>query len=184
LGLPIESINYSDDDIIVEDADGDGYYNWGLGPKPVGCPSWIPDEPDRDDSDSTKCSMDEYGHLGIIYQRPTYILTQDDNNLSHDVILPNEIIIPNGRTYTLYGPMGGIGSASITVENGGKLIIDGGVWANAKLFLHPGSELVLKNGGKIYMSAGRTFDAPSGCQVTIENGEICGPYIMKSEKWQ
>ena len=78
----------------------------------------------------------------------------------------------------------GIGCASITVESGGKLVIDGGVWANAKLNLNSGSEIIIKNGGKIYLSASRTFNAPLGCLVMIENGEINGPYIKKSSKWQ
>ena len=78
----------------------------------------------------------------------------------------------------------GIGCASITVESGGKLVIYGGVWANAKLNLNSGSELIIKNDGKIYMSAGRTFDAPTGCIVTVENGEINGPFIKKSSTWQ
>jgi hypothetical protein len=78
----------------------------------------------------------------------------------------------------------GIGSASITVESGGKLIIDGGIWANAKLYLNSGSEVIIKNGGKIYMSSSMIFNAPFGSEVTIENGEICGPYIKKSTIWQ
>ena len=94
------------------------------------------------------------------------------------------ITIPNGRTYTLYGSMIGIGSASITIKSGGKLIIDGGIWANAKLYLSPGSELIIRNGGKIYMSSSKNFYAPIGCKVTVENGEINGSYKIKSAIWQ
>lgn len=184
LGLPLESLNYSDDDIIVEDADGDGFYNWGLGNKPDGCPSWIPDTPDGDDSDSTKYYMDTYGHLHNIVQRESWTLTSDNNHYSNNIQNYGDIIIPYGRTYTLYGSMIGIGSASITVESGGKLIIDGGIWANAKLYLNSGSEVIIKNGGKIYMSSSMIFNAPLGSEVTIENGEICGPYIKKSTIWQ
>lgn len=184
LGLPVASLNYSDDDIIVEDADGDGYYNWGLGNRPSTCPSWIPTERDGDDSDSTKCSMDEYGHLHNISQRDPSILTSDISNYSTNILQGGDIIIPYGRTYTLYGSMIGIGKASIIVKNGGKLIIDGGIWANAKLYLESGSEVVIRNGGKIYMSASKIFDAPLGCIVTIDNGEINGPFKIKSSAWQ
>ena len=184
IGLPIASLNYSDNDIIVEDADGDGYYNWGLGSKPASCPSWIPDDPDRDDSDSLKYIMDAYGHLQDILQREPSTLTSDVSNYSTNVLQGGNIIIPYGRTYTLYGSMIGIGHASITVKNGGKLIIDGGVWANAKLYLESGSELIIRNGGKIYMSASKNFEAPLGCLVAIENGEINGPFKIKSSQWQ
>ena len=42
---------YTDDDIRCVDLDGDGYYNWGIGPKPATCPDGCPDENDCDDSD-------------------------------------------------------------------------------------------------------------------------------------
>jgi hypothetical protein len=47
----IESYKYSDDDIRCVDEDGDGFYNWGIGPKPATCPDDCPDEADCDDSD-------------------------------------------------------------------------------------------------------------------------------------
>lgn len=40
-----------------------------MGPKPVSCPSWVPDEPDGDDSDYTKGPMDEYGWLRDIHKK-------------------------------------------------------------------------------------------------------------------
>ncbi|WP_203532672.1 PKD domain-containing protein [Draconibacterium halophilum] len=43
------------------DADGDGYYWWGLGEKPANCPP-CPDLADGDDSDATKGPLDEYGY--------------------------------------------------------------------------------------------------------------------------
>jgi hypothetical protein len=182
--LPITSMNYSDNDIIIEDADGDGYYTWGLGSKPADCPSWIPAQPDADDSDSTKYYMDEYGYLHDVPQREPCTLTVDCNNYSENLAQYNSITIPYGCTYTLFGSMIGIGNASIIVENGGKLIIDGGIWANAKLYLNSGSTLEIKNGGKIYMSSTRNIEAPIGSIVNIENGEICGPYVKKSAVWQ
>ncbi len=48
-------------DVTCEDADGDGYYWWGLGEKPANCPE-CPDLADGDDSDPTKGPLDEYGY--------------------------------------------------------------------------------------------------------------------------
>ncbi len=47
--LPVMSKLYDDDDIRCVDLDKDGYYNWGVGPKPETCPE-CPDEGDCDDS--------------------------------------------------------------------------------------------------------------------------------------
>ncbi|WP_157493802.1 PKD domain-containing protein [Draconibacterium sediminis] len=47
--------------VICDDRDGDGYYWWGLGPKPANCPP-CPDLADGDDSDATKGPLDEYGY--------------------------------------------------------------------------------------------------------------------------
>ena len=46
---PITSQLYEDTDIACLDVDGDGYYNWGIGPKPANCPS-CPNDEDSDDS--------------------------------------------------------------------------------------------------------------------------------------
>lgn len=67
---------FSDSDIVVEDLDGDGYFNWGIGPKPAHCPAWVPDEPDGDDSDYLKGPMNEYGYcaeLDSLRKRYIYI---------------------------------------------------------------------------------------------------------------
>ncbi len=47
-------------DIRCVDSDNDGYYSWGIGPKPRHCPE-SPDEPDGDDSDPCIGPMNEYG---------------------------------------------------------------------------------------------------------------------------
>lgn len=53
---------YDDMNVSCVDRDEDGYYNWGLGPKPDQCPS-CPDQPDGDDSDPCLGPMDAYGHM-------------------------------------------------------------------------------------------------------------------------
>lgn len=41
---------FSDNDIICEDADVDGYFFGGTGPKPESCPRYAMNEADFDDS--------------------------------------------------------------------------------------------------------------------------------------
>ncbi|MDX8339535.1 PKD domain-containing protein [Draconibacterium sp. IB214405] len=48
-------------EVQCTDADGDGYYWWGLGEKPANCPP-CPDLADGDDTDPTKGPLDEYGY--------------------------------------------------------------------------------------------------------------------------
>lgn len=43
---------YTDADIRCVDLDKDGYYNWGIGPKPETCPEGCPDEIDCDDNNN------------------------------------------------------------------------------------------------------------------------------------
>lgn len=59
-GTPVVS-GYSDNDVVCEDLDGDGYYNWGIGQKPSHCPS-CPDLPDGNDYNPNIGGMDRMGH--------------------------------------------------------------------------------------------------------------------------
>ncbi|MFV0590853.1 MAG: PKD domain-containing protein [Draconibacterium sp.] len=57
---PVTSI-VNDYQVQCTDADGDGYYWWGLGEKPANCPP-CPDLADGDDSDPTLGPLDQYGY--------------------------------------------------------------------------------------------------------------------------
>jgi hypothetical protein len=57
--------NWDASDIQCLDNDGDGYYNWGIGPKPAQCPP-CPDERDGDDNDAGIGPMDSYGFCKVI----------------------------------------------------------------------------------------------------------------------
>ncbi len=63
---PITSMNYDDSDILCTDADNDGFYFWGIGPKPPHCPPcpWLED---GDDSDPLTGPMDENGFTDQIF---------------------------------------------------------------------------------------------------------------------
>ncbi|MHC5074686.1 MAG: C1 family peptidase, partial [Planctomycetota bacterium] len=59
---PVSSLEYDEADILCTDNDGDGYYTWGIGPKPSHCPD-SPEEADGDDSDPCIGPIDEYGNF-------------------------------------------------------------------------------------------------------------------------
>lgn len=165
----ITCMNYNDSDIICEDADGDGYYFWGIGPKPSNCPSWVPDDPDGNDSDINYGPMDEYGHLE---QLACGLTIDTQTSYTGSQTLSCRLGIVNGGILTISGTTTMSGNATIRVCEGGILIVDGGTIENADLALVPGCTLILRNGGIINLAAGKTFEAPIGAIVTIESGEI------------
>ena len=179
LKTPINSMNRTDNDIVIEDEDGDGYYNWGIGPKPSFCPSWIPDERDGDDSDPTIHFMNSFGNFPEVYTFPigTDIL-YNNTTISNNESLSSNIEIYHGVTLTITG-------AAYCLENvkikncGGTIIVDGGVLANADIELVPPCSLIIKNGGSIYMKKNKDLIIPTGCIFEIEEGQVCKPYCRK-----
>lgn len=160
---------HTDSDIICEDADGDGYYCWGLGPKPSHCPSWVPDTPDGDDSDINYGPIDTYGNLqalasGTTINTPVFYST--NNTITQHLGVVNGGVITVEATTTMSG------DGKIRVCEGGKLIVDGGTLQNADLELVPGCQVIIKNNGNIYMANGKTFNAPEGVIVDIPYGSV------------
>lgn len=56
-------------DVVCEDRDGDGYYYWGIGPKPANCPD-CPDLADGDDSNPNLGPLDEFGYCILLNGAP------------------------------------------------------------------------------------------------------------------
>ena len=165
----ISSLVYNDSDIVIEDADGDGYYYWGPIGKPSHCPSWVPDTPDGDDSDINYGPIDAYGNLQAL---PTGITINTPTTYSSNTSTSYHLGIVNGGKLTITGTTSLTGNGKIRVCEGGILEIDGGTIQNADLELVPGCQVIVKNNGKIYMASGKTFDAPEGAVVDIPYGSI------------
>ncbi len=66
---PVNSMTLNDSDILCTDNDGDGYYFWGVGPKPTHCPA-SPDESDGDDTDPCFGPMDDFGNVLSVTPTP------------------------------------------------------------------------------------------------------------------
>ena len=166
---PITTMNYTDADIVCGDADGDGYYFWGLGPKPAHCPSWAPETPDGDDHDINYGPMDKYGHLASL---PDGITIKTAVPYETDSTTTKRIGIVENGTLTITGTTTLAGDAKIRVCEGGTLIVDGGTLNNAKIELVPGGHLIVRNNGTINMAMEEDFEAPIGAIVDIEHGSI------------
>lgn len=79
---PMQSLkqNYA---VQCVDNDRDGYYWWGLGPKPANCPA-SPAEPDGDDSDATRGPIDTNGNFIDLNALPVADFNADKTALSAD----------------------------------------------------------------------------------------------------
>lgn len=167
---PVYSYTKTDNDIICEDADGDGLYFWGIGPKPNNCPFWVPDTPDGDDSDINNGSLDEYGNL--INLSPSGITIDTSITYNTNNTISSRIGVVKNGILTITGISTMTNDAIIRVCENGTLIIDGGTLQNAKLELIPGSHIIIRNNGVINMASGNCFEASKGVVLDIDYGNI------------
>lgn len=169
-GYIIDSINLNIQPRCV-DADGDGYYNWGLGPKPSSCPSCANDTADADDSNPHLGPMDEFGTIDLVTTysyNPTIInLNTTWNSLTK---LCGDLIVQSNATLTLTDTLIMPYHSDIIVQNGGKFIIDGGYVENGNVIVKATSSLELKNNAiiikdfndEILIEIGGVFDSEVG----------------------
>ena len=165
----ITSLNYSDSDIVCEDRDGDGYYYWGIGAKPATCPSCAPNEPDGDDSNPNLGPMDEYGNCAAITPLVENITTSQ--TWSTNKTLCKNIAIQTGVTLTITATAFS-SSHTITIKNGGKLILSGGVIDDGYVIAQSGSELTISNNGKLLLGNYEALDIQLGAIFNLGYGEV------------
>ena len=162
----ISSLIYSDNDIDVTDADGDGYYFWGVGDRPASLPSWVPILQDGDDSNENYGPLDYCGHLSIIdvdYASPLEITTY--TMWTTPQYFCRNIIVGNGGVLEIKNEIGIHKDCHVEVLEGGKLILNGGSLHNASVIIRDGGEGLLTNNGKISGQSGNT--------LILENGALC-----------
>jgi len=167
---PVYSNTMTDQNIVCEDADGDGYYFWGIGQKPANCPNWIPNTPDGDDSNIDLGQMDPLGNITNLYPSGKTIKASETYNIN--MSLSERIGIVNNGVLTITSTINMSEGGKIRVCEGGILIIDGGTLQYADITMIPGSTLIMRNNGRINLAPGINFDVPKGVIINIESGEI------------
>jgi hypothetical protein len=174
LNVPITTTSYTDSDIVISDRDGDGYYFWGIGPRPSFCPSYVPTKPDGDDSNSLLGPMDQYGYCENINpnERDTiYIVSNDTISASKNVY--NHYVITGTGTLTVRDSMNFYNGSTIRIENGGKLFVNNNAVMNkVDISLDSGASVTLDEGGLIHLLHNKSLSVPLGATVRIENGAI------------
>lgn len=170
--MPITSLNYTANDVVCADADGDGYYFWGLGPKPASCPSWVPDTPDGDDSNYAYGPMDEYGHLAVLNPDANdtiYITTAE--TWSTQRYLYRHVVIKSTGSLTITSPVTAYNGEKMIIESGGTLTMSGASLSNADLTVKSGAHVYINNGG-IHTHSGKDFVIPQGALMRMSQGRI------------
>lgn len=144
----VHSLRYTNKDIVVEDADGDGYYFWGIGERPSSLPNWIPAESDGDDSDPTKGPLDSFGNLRDIKPSDNLheiYITSPTTWSSFEYCIPT-VYVESGATLTITGNICLNQNSRIFVKSGGKLILNGAHLTQASVKIYSGGKLEIKNG--------------------------------------
>lgn len=165
---------FSESDIICEDADGDGYYFWGLGQKPSFAPEGIPDVPDGDDSNPLLGQMNQYGFCEDLNPatRPVEIIsvTQATSGMASQY---SHIEVTNNATWTICHNRTFYNGARITIRNGSSIILtNGAILENVEIIMESGATLKILENGKIHLRDGIMFGHPVGAVVEVEYGEI------------
>lgn len=172
--LPIKRLGHSDNEIVCEDRDGDGYYNWGIGEKPTHCPSWVPDIPDGDDSDYSKGPKNEFGFCYNIPEHINDTIYIHSNKIwDTERFVYSHVVIDNDATLTIKNKIHFYNGVNFILK-GGNLIVDNGELLNAGVIVanNSASNVLIKNGSIIHMSDGRDLSIPIGNSMKIDNGEI------------
>ena len=168
----VTSSVWSDSDIICEDADNDGYYFWGVGSKPDNCPICCPDTPDGDDSNPELAEMDNYGNF-VTYTFP-YPTTNISSNTTWDTDTTHcgNIVVTNNAILTITAQLTMNPAAKIIVQNGGTLIVDGGIIINAKVDVQNSAKIQLLNNGTLYLKQMGNLNVELGAEAEIDYGRI------------
>lgn len=171
---PITSMNHDNNDIVSMDYDGDGYYFAGINTVPGFIPRY-PGGIDNDDSNDDYALIDSYGNLQRIipsnlninnYTVSTQYFPYND----YRGFIPYNLTIKSGGNFIVKENFKFYKDATVTIEAGGKMTIDGCTLEQADITVKPGGELTLINNGHIILKKGDDMNAEKGSIVNINNG--------------
>lgn len=169
----VVSPNYDDSDIIVEDADNDGYYFWGIGEKPENVPSWAQEKADGDDSNPLYGALDAFGNLeNISLASYPDIVINADTVWNEDNYVYNNVRIVSGGKLTVSADVKKYSTSSIIVESGGELVIDGGTITHGNTIVKDNGTMSIIGGGEIRLSDSNNFKVEQGGVFNQEFGKV------------
>lgn len=169
----VSSLRYDANDVKVTDADGDGYYVWGLGPRPTTVPSWVPAQQDGNDRDPNKGPIDRYGHMEDLNPETNGpLFVKEELNWATRGHVHCMVYVQSGGVLRITNQITMHEKAKILVANGGKLIVDGGLLEQADIKIFSGGSLELLDGGIIRMGDSDAFESEQGAVMLLDEGSI------------
>ena len=188
IDTPITSLLYDDSDIDCADNDGDGYYNWGIGPKPATCPN-CPDEEDCDDSSPLIGPYNEKYECMVLCENYAYSSTPEyiteETLWGSETYIDHDVIVENGGVLTIENTVFMGEYTKIIVKPGGKLILDyravltglcGSMWQGIEVWGNKNAHQYEVNGsyqqGYVELKNG----------ATIENA-VCALELWRPDYW-
>ena len=167
------SLTHSDEDIVVEDEDGDGYYFWGIGERPQFTPTWAQSEPDGDDSNPAYGPIDKFGFLKPITTDSFPNVIIDSTVVwNNDNYLYNDVRVVDGGKLTISANIMKYPTSTIFVESGGELVVDEGSIVRGCIVVSSSAKLSLIDGGKILLEEPNFFKMEEGGVLDIKSGYL------------
>lgn len=111
--------------IICQDLDGDGYYNWGIGPKPASCTSTLPEDCD-DSNPGLGPSKPDYSCTCLLNYSMDTLYLDGTNFWDSEIAINKPVVIRNGASLKITKTIYFHYNSTLIVRPGGSLIIDGG----------------------------------------------------------
>lgn len=189
IDTPITSMLYDDSNIVCVDNDGDGYYNWGIGPKPATCPN-CPDEEDCDDSSPLIGPYDEKYECRILCENYVYSSTPEyiteETLWGSETYIDHDVIVENGGILTIENTINMGESTKIIVKPGGRLILDyravltgmcGNMWQGIEVWGNKNAHQYEDGNGQY---AQGYVELNNG--ATIENA-VCALALWRPDHW-
>ncbi|MCF8228444.1 MAG: T9SS type A sorting domain-containing protein [Bacteroidales bacterium] len=141
ISTPVSLHDTSGITINCYDKDNDGYYWWGIGPKPDTCPT-CPDQRDSNDNDPFFGPYDSCYNETCNYQYNTQAIhITSDTTWDSAMIVQNTIYVDSGYSLTIRSEVKFVEHSGIIVKQGGKLNIYGGKLTKACHELWKGIEV-------------------------------------------
>lgn len=176
IDMPITSRHLTEADIVCEDADGDGYYFWGIGPAPSSLPEWAPREEDADESNWGIGPMDENGFVRWDDHSAPSIVIDHDTIITCDKTIFRHYEVTNNATLTITGNWYFIREYELWLDYGCKLKVDGGHLYKARLKMEDNCYVEIDHGGGIMINHNDSdltdgiYEFPLTCTLNIKNG--------------
>lgn len=171
---PMQISNISENDIICEDTDGDGYYYWGIGPKPAIAPSNIPDEEDGDDSNPLLGPMDEWGNcMDLNPDHREIQIISADKTITKTCDVYNHIVINHHAIVEVGADINFHNGALVTVCSGCSLVVKNqSTMRNLTLKAMPGAFITIKENSRLILRDKESLNIPTGVSFKLSHGKI------------